>query len=71
MPAKPGFGSPLQEPSYYIAVSNIVATLREYSTLKTISNHLSAQGFLTPSGKIWNKQAVANFIRSPHYNQTK
>jgi hypothetical protein len=71
MPAKPGFGSPLQEPSYYIAVSNIVATLRDYSTLKTIAAHLAAQGFLSPSGKPFDKQRVANFIRSPHYSPTK
>jgi hypothetical protein len=68
MPTKPCFGGPLQAPEYYAAVSNIITALRDYSTLKTISEHLTAQGFLSPSGKPFNKQRVANFLRSPHYS---
>ncbi|WP_313034077.1 recombinase family protein [Massilia alkalitolerans] len=71
MPIKPRFGGPLQAPAYYEAVSSIISVLRDYSTLKTISEHLTAQGFLSPSGKPFNKQRVANFIRSPHYTQNK
>lgn len=70
MPIKPRFGGPLQSPDFYIAVSNVVAVLREYSTLNTIAGHLNAQGFLSPSGKPWNKIRVANFLRSPHYQPT-
>jgi len=67
MPVRPTFGGPLQDDDYYIAVSSVISVLREYSTLATISQHLNAQGFLSPSGKPWNKQRTANFIRSPHY----
>lgn len=68
MPVKPTFGGRLQAPDFYIAVSNIVAVLRDYSTLTTIAGHLNAQGFQSPSGKPWNKTRVANFVRSRHYN---
>lgn len=71
MPVRPKFGGPLQAPDYYVAVSNIIKVLRDYSTLSTIAGHLAAQGFLSPSGKTFNKQRVANFIRSTHYNSTK
>jgi len=64
---KPTFGGTLQDASYYTAVSNIINVLREHSTLNTIASHLGAQGFLSPSGKPWNKSRVATFIRSPHY----
>lgn len=70
MPVRPTFGGKLQAPDYYVSVSNIVAILRSYSTLATIAGHLQGQGFLSPSGKPWNKQRVANFIRSPHYQPT-
>lgn len=71
MPVRPSFGGKLQAPDYYSAVSSVIAVLREYSTLNTIASQLNAQGFLSPSGKQWNKQRTANFIRSPHYNPTK
>ena len=70
MPAKPGFGTPLQLPLYYQNVSNIIAVLRPYSSLRVIANHLSAQGFSTPTGKTFTKQHVANFIRSTQYKPT-
>lgn len=67
MRAKPKFGGTLQTPEYYADVSNVLNVLREYSTLNTMADHLNAQGFVTPSGKPFNKQRVANFLRSPHY----
>lgn len=70
MPALPGFGTPKQLPEFYKSVSSIIAVLKPYSTLRTIGNHLNAQGFTTPMGKPWNRQAVANFIRSSSYNTT-
>jgi hypothetical protein len=71
MQARPGFGTPKQLPQYYVSVSSIVSVLKPYSTLRTISGHLNGQGFRTPSGMKWSKQAVANFIRSPHYINTQ
>lgn len=70
MPVRPKFGGALQEPSYYRSVSAICNVLREYSTLKTICQHLTAQGFLSPSGREWNKSRIVSFLRSPHYDQS-
>lgn len=70
MPNKPGFGTPLQTPQYYSNVSDIVSILRPYSSLRVIANHLTAQGFFTPTGKTFTKQHVANFIRSTQYKPT-
>lgn len=67
MSVRPRFGGPLQTPEYYQSVSAICNVLRDYSTLATIALHLNAQGILSPSGKPFNKQRVANFLRSPHY----
>ena len=68
MPVRPRFGGPLQCPDYYLAVSAVCNVLREYSTLATMASHLTAQGFLSPSGKPWNKSRLVSFLRSPHYN---
>jgi len=70
MPVRPSFGGTLQAPEYYKAVSAICNVLREFSTLKTISSHLTAQGFLSPSGREWNKSRLVSFLRSPHYDQS-
>lgn len=66
---RPRFGGAKQDASFYIAVSNIINVLREHSTLSTIARHLAAQGFLSPSGKPFNKSRVATFLRSPHYTK--
>jgi hypothetical protein len=68
MPVRPSFGGALQTPEYYQAVSSVIQVLRDYSTLNTIAGHLNSQGFLSPSGKPWNKQRTANFLRSPHFS---
>jgi hypothetical protein len=70
MPAKPGFGTPKQEPSYYRDVSQIIATLRPFSSLTTICKHLTGQGFLSPAGLEWTKHRLANFIRGKQYKPT-
>jgi hypothetical protein len=70
MQAIPGFGSPKQTPEYYELISAQISVLRPYSTLKTISDHLNSAGFRAPSGMKFNKQAVANFMRSPHFKQS-
>jgi len=67
MSIRPRFGGPLQAPEYYAGISVICNTLREYSTLATIAMHLNTNGFTTPTGKPFNKQRVASFLRSPHY----
>lgn len=67
MPACPGFGTPMQLPEYYEKVSALVAALKPFSTLRHIALHLNKEGFQTPSGKSWNRQTVANFVRSSGY----
>jgi len=64
---KPSFGGTLQDANYYVAVSNVINVLRDYSTLNVIATHLNTNGFRSPSGKPFNKSRVATFIRSPHY----
>ena len=70
MPVRPKFGGALQEPAYYASVSAICNVLREFSTLRTICAHLTAQGFHSPSGKPWDKSRLVSFLRSPHYDQS-
>lgn len=70
MAAKPGFGTPLQLPDYYEAISLIVSTLRSQSSLRKIALHLNASGFRTPTGMEFTKTHVANFIRGRQYKPT-
>jgi hypothetical protein len=60
----PSFGGKLQSPAYYAGCNSIIATLRKMATLRTISNHLNRAGFLTPTGLEWNKDRLANYLRS-------
>lgn len=68
---RPRFGGAKQDAGFYVAVSNIINGLREHSTLTIIASHLSAQGFLSPSGMPFNKSRVATFLRSPYYTKLK
>jgi hypothetical protein len=68
--AIPAFGMPLRTPDYYATVDGIIAVLRPYSTLRTISNHLNSLALQTPSGKDWNRERVAQYIRHHHFNST-
>jgi hypothetical protein len=61
--AIPAFGKPLRMPDYYVAVDGVISILRPYSTLRTVSNHLNAQGLKTPTGLEWNRERVAQYIR--------
>jgi hypothetical protein len=61
--AIPEFGKPLRDASYYATVDGIVTTLRPYSTLRTVANHLNALGLRTPSDLEWHRMHVANYIR--------
>lgn len=61
---KPTFGGRLNTPQYYSSVDSICRMLRPAATLRTIANHLNAAGFKTPSGLIWDRQRVANYLRN-------
>jgi len=62
--AIPLFGQKTRPLSYYETVSGIVSTLRPYSSLKTVSDHLNRMSLTTPKGLPWTKSAVANYIRT-------
>jgi hypothetical protein len=62
--AIPLFGQKLRPSSFYEMVTGIVTTLRPYSSLKTVADHLNGLGLTTPKGLPWSKSAVANFIRT-------
>lgn len=61
---QPSFGGKLQSPEFYSGVNSIVATLRNVATLRTIAEALNQAGFSTPSGMIWNKSRLANYLGS-------
>lgn len=62
--ANPGFGAKLNTPTYYTQVKQIIAVLRPASSLRVICNHLNAQEFKTPTGLVWTRDRLANFIRT-------
>lgn len=61
--AIPTFGVPLKDPDYYTVCDSVCNTLRPYSTLRTVANHLNAMGLRTPTGREWHRLHVANYIR--------
>lgn len=61
--AIPAFGQPLKKPDYYSTCDGIISTLRPYSTLRTVANHLNSLGLRTPSDREWSRMHVANYIR--------
>jgi hypothetical protein len=62
--ATPRFGGKLNNPAYYDSVSGVIRVLRPASSLRIIANHLNKAGFQTPSGLVWNRERVANYIRN-------
>lgn len=62
--AIPEFGKPLRDASYYETVDGIINTLRPFSTLRTVANHLNSIGLRTPSGLEFHRMHVANYIRA-------
>ncbi|MQA39624.1 hypothetical protein [Rugamonas aquatica] len=62
--APPTFGGKLNNDRYYEAVISTISALRPASSLRTIADHLTTAGFLTPSGLPWNRRRVSDFIRN-------
>lgn len=60
----PVFGGKLMTDEYYSHVSAVISTLRPLATLRVIAEHLNSQGLLSPRGLSWDRQRVANFLRS-------
>jgi hypothetical protein len=64
MSVRPTFGGRLRASAYYDQVLAFITPLRETLTLNAICTALNTAGLTTPSGLIWNKVRLANFIRS-------
>jgi hypothetical protein len=62
--AIPLFGQKSRPLSYYETITSVVTTLRPYSSLRTVADHLNRMGLTTPSGLPWSKSAVANYVRT-------
>jgi hypothetical protein len=62
--AIPQFGGKLDTAAYYDAVTSIIKVMRPMATLRTVADHLKLAGFVTPSGLTWNRERLANFLRS-------
>ncbi|MFS2017388.1 hypothetical protein ACEN88_12520 [Massilia sp. CT11-108] len=61
--AIPAFGMPLRNADYYTMVDEVITALRPHSTLRSIAARLNEQQFETPSGLIWNRERVSQYIR--------
>lgn len=59
----PEFGKPLRSADYYLTVDGIINSLRPFSTLRGVANHLNSLGLQTPSGLNWHRMHAANYIR--------
>lgn len=62
--APAAFGAKLKSAAYYAAVNSIIGVMRPLATLRTLSCHLNTAQFLTPSGLIWNRSRLANYLRN-------
>lgn len=60
----PGFGTPLCVPEYYVQVDAVITTLRYKASQSVIADHLNNVGFRTPRNHPWNRQRVAQYLRS-------
>ncbi|CAN7418468.1 hypothetical protein [Massilia sp. LjRoot122] len=66
--AIPAFGKPLKTAEYYQMIDGIVNTLRPFSTLRTVANHLNSLGLRTPGDLEWHRLHVSNYIRQRGLN---
>ena len=64
--ARPQFGGKLNVDSYYREVNAVIKVLRPTASLRIISEHLNGQGFKTPTGLDWNRDRLANHIKTSH-----
>lgn len=62
--ATPQFGGKLNTAAYYDSINSIIKVMRPMATLRTVASHLNTAQFLTPSGLTWNRERLANYLRS-------
>lgn len=62
--AKPTFGGKLKQPAYYSEVRAFIESLRDTKTQRHIALMLNSAGYRTPTGRPFDRQGVANFLRN-------
>ncbi|RNF30683.1 hypothetical protein NM04_11215 [Massilia aurea] len=62
--AAPAFAGKLRTESYYITTDATIRSLRRTVTNREMAERLNAKNMTTPSGKVWDRQRVAQYIRS-------
>lgn len=62
--ARPQFGAHKMQPAYYSQVAAFAQSLRPTKTLRQIAEMLNAAGYRSPTGLPFDRQRVANFMRS-------
>jgi len=62
--ARPGFGTKLKQPDYYVQTRAFIESLRPTTTLRGIATLLNKHGYRTPKDLPFDRQGVANFIRN-------
>lgn len=61
---KPQFGGRRKGSYYYERINAIITPLRQVATLRLIAEQLNAKGYRTPTEQPWNRQRLANYLRS-------
>lgn len=61
--ARPAFGGRLKTAEYYAGINSIISVMRGVATMRTMANHLTAAGFLTPTDLPWNRARLNNYLR--------
>lgn len=65
----PTFGGKLRDISYYAQVTNIIRILRDKTSLRLIAEHLNRNQFTTPSGLLWTRARVSEYIKSTAFTK--
>lgn len=62
--ARPAFASKKMQPAYYAQITAYVQSLQPTKTLRQIADLLNQAGYRSPTGLPFDRQRVANIMRS-------
>lgn len=62
--AAPSFHGKLRTPEFYTAISSVIKANGRMTTLRKHAERLNQLGLTTPSGLVWNRDRVRNFIKN-------
>lgn len=62
--ATPAFHGKLRTADFYEAVNTTIRQHRRTATLREIAEKLNAKLLTTPSGLVWSRSRVANYLRN-------